>query len=270
MWTNATGKNKVMGWCRHCGYVWFPESDKPMSKDDFDKWRREQIEREEQRKKDAERAIANLQSEKIWETYHQALRKSSYGISTVESWGISRPWAELWKIGFIEDYIVHSKEGEYHRPAISIPVWKMDGSVANVKVRVLDPKSSNDRYRKIYKTGQDSPFWTEPKRYDTCLVVEGEKKAMVCRTKTPKGIQVVGLPTKTPNKEMLNQFNGFKKLYVCLDPDATEDGSLERLVLSLGKFRTNILILPDKIDDMINEHCLDVNDAMKYSKKFGG
>lgn len=265
MWTNASGKNKVMGWCRRCGYIWFPNNDKPISKEEFDRWRSEQIAREEQRKKEAENAIQLLRSQKIWEQYHLALKQSAYGISVVESWGITRPWAELWKIGFIQDYTVHSKDGEYHKPAISIPVWQMDGSIGNVKVRVIDPKNSNDRYRKVYKTGQDSLFWTEPKRFDTCLLVEGEKKAMVCRTKTIKGIQVVGLPTKTPNIEMLRQLDSFKKMYVCLDPDATEDGSLDRLVKSLGKFRTNVITLPDKIDDMINGNSLNVMDAIKYS-----
>lgn len=267
LFLNATGKNKIMGWCRHCSYVWFPDSDRKPDPAEFERWRREQIEREQERKREAERAIKLLQSEKLWEQYNQALRDSAYATDIVTSWGIPPVWANLWKIGFISDYTVKSNDGEYHKPAITIPVWQQDGTVGNVKVRVLDPKSSNDRYRKLYRTGQDSPFWTEPKRYEECLLVEGEKKAMVCRTQTPKGLQVVGLPTKTPSKEMLTQFASFKNIYVCLDPDATMDGSLRRLVTELGKFRTRVLLLPAKIDDMIVHNSLPIMDALKYAKK---
>src|SRR5678816_3484565 len=48
MWTNANGKNKVLGWCRRCGHVWFPDS-KPIDKEEFERWRKEQLETERQR-----------------------------------------------------------------------------------------------------------------------------------------------------------------------------------------------------------------------------
>lgn len=268
LFLNASGKNKIMGWCRHCGYVWFPGNDKPINKDEFDKWRREQIAREEERKTEAERAIALLKSERIWEQYHANVAKYALAQETITEWGIPERFANAWRLGFIPDYTVYSRQnGEYHSPAITIPVWQPDWEILNVKVRVLNPKSPHDRYRKLYKTGQDGAFWTYPGlKATTGLIVEGEKKAMVSSIYVPEDMQVVGLPTKTPNKEILSAFDSFKKLYLCLDPDATEDGSLERLVVALGKFRTNIIILPDKIDDMINKHQLNINDAIKYSK----
>lgn len=269
MWTNANGKNKVMGWCRRCGYVWLPDRENKLSPEEFERWRREQLVREEQRKREAERAISLLKSERIWEQYHANVDRYALGRETIDSWGIPKNFADAWKLGFIPDYVVHSKQnGEYHSPAVTIPVWQPDWEIRNVKVRVLNPKSPHDRYRKIYKTGLEGAFWTYPElKADTCLIVEGEKKAMVCAVYTPTDVQVVGVPTKTPDPRTLAEFASFKKLYVCLDPDAVKDGSLARMVKTLGKFRTNVIILPGKVDDMIVKHGLQINDAMKYAKR---
>lgn len=265
LFLNASGKNKIIGWCRSCGYVWFPDRDNPVSKEDFEKWRQEQLAREQQRKREAERAIQLLQSEKIWEAYHGKL--NPWAIETIGSWGITKDFADYWQLGLIPDYVVHSASGEYHSPAISIPVWQPGWKVSNVKVRVLNPRSGGDRYRKLYKTGQDQPFvaWPDLKS-DVCFIAEGEKKAMVVAEWADRGMQVMGVPTKTPSTEMLAKFDSFKKLILCLDPDARKDGSLVRMVSALGKFRTNVLTLPGKVDDMISQHGLDIMDALRYAR----
>ena len=267
MWTNASGKNKVMGWCRKCGYLWFPDSDRPPCPEDLEKWRREQIVREEQRKRDAERAIELLNSERIWEQYHENVSRYTFARDTIRSWGIPDEFADAWKIGFVPDFTVHSKKyGEYYSPAVTIPVWQPGWQVKNVKVRVLNPKDMGDRYRKVYKTGEDGAFWTNPSlESDTCLVVEGEKKAMVCSVWRPENMQVIGLPTKSPSRELLAQFAKFKSIYLCLDPDAQSD--LGKLVKTLGKFRTKVLTLPGKIDDMIVNNSLNLREALKYAKR---
>ena len=269
LFLNASGKNKIMGWCRHCGYVWFPDNDKPVSKEEFERWRREQVIREEERKAEAERAIALLKSERVWEYYHANVVKYEFAQATLASWGIAQEHADAWKLGFIPDYTVHSKQnGEYHSPAITIPLWQPDWELRNVKVRVLNPKSSADRYRKLYKTGDDGAFWTNPMlKTDVCLMVEGEKKAMVGYAHVPEGVQVVGLPSKTPSKTTLAQFASFKKIYLCLDPDARQDGSINKAVQELGKFRTYVINLPGKVDDMIVHNSLDIIDAMRYAKR---
>ena len=269
LFLNASGKNKVMGWCRHCGYVWFPDNDRPIAKEDFERWRREQVEREELRKQEAEKAIKLLKSERVWEQYHANVAKYTLAQDTIASWGIVDAHADAWKIGFIPDYVVYSKQnGEYHSPAITIPLWQPDWEIRNIKVRVLNPRSSADRYRKLYKTGDDGAFWASPSlQSDTCLLVEGEKKAMVCYAHVPENVQVVGLPTKTPSKDTMTQFASFKKIYLCLDPDARLDNSQQKAVAELGKFRTYVINLPGKVDDMIVHNSLDIMDAMRYSKR---
>lgn len=265
MWTNAHGKNKVLGWCRRCNYIWFPENKVPMNKIEFEQWRREQLAIEEERRRSAEKAIKNLQSEKLWETYNKLLNDWSIGI--LKEWGIRKDWADFWKLGMMPDYTVHGDSGEYHTPAITIPIWQQDGSVANVKLRTLNPKSANDRYRSLYKTGVPFTFTAFPKmKSDTCLLVEGEKKAMVCAEWSESKFQVVGLPTKTPDPETLDSLKSFGKITVILDPDAEKD-ALPRLVKMLGVERCEVVCLPDKVDDMIVQYGLKLKEALRYSKK---
>lgn len=272
MWTNANGKNKVLGWCRHCSYVWFPDSDKPISKEDIEKWRGEQIRREEERKREAEQALKSLRSERIWERYHMAMTEWSWAV--VKEWGVHEDYAKYWQLGFIPDYTVYRKNQEpYHSPGVSIPVWQSDGSVANVKVRVLNPKETTDRYRSLYKTGTGMPFIAFPElKSDTALVVEGEKKAMVCGQWSEQKYQTVGVPTKTPSTQSLSVLDSFGKVIICLDPDARikpENGTsaLRRMIEMVGKERVLVLNLPDKVDDMIVKYGLNINDAMRYAKE---
>jgi len=266
MWTNANGKNKIMGWCRRCSYVWFPTHDSPMSKEEFEAWRKQQIEVETRKKLEAERALKFLQSEKIWEQYHSEL--NNWAFEVLESWGITKHMAAFWRLGLIKDYIVNN---EYHSPAISIPVWGPNKDVRNVKVRVLNPRTGSDRYRALYKTGFDSLFFSRwDLQSDTCLVVEGEKKAMVSSIHV-KDIQVVGTPSVTPSPSALKELEPFKKIYLCLDPDSknkSKNGTspLRRMVDILGKERVKIVNLPEKVDDMLIKYKLNLGDALLYSR----
>lgn len=273
MWTNARGKNKVLGWCRHCSCVWFPDSDKPMDPREFERWRQEQLEREERIRKEAEIAIAHLRSERIWEYYNKQLNDWSLSVIQ-EQWGIDKNGIDYWELGMVADYTVHTKEGDYHSPGITIPLWQQDGGVANVKVRVLNPRTSADRYRSLYKVGGGFLFtaWRGIE-HKQCLIVEGEKKAMVCAKNLGyEAMQVVGVPTKTPNLGMLKQLDRFERLVVCLDPDAAvkdEEGRspLGRMVDALGRERVAVLRLPYKIDDMIVENGLEIKDALRGARQ---
>lgn len=266
MWTNANGKNKIMGWCRKCSYTWFPTHDTPLSKEDFEIWRKRQIEIEERKKQEAEQALKLLKSQKLWEQYHLELNNWAYEV--LESWGISKVGARFWKIGLIKDYTVFPDE--YHSPAISIPSWGFDWEVRNIKVRVLNPRTGKDRYRSLYKMGTDFPFVARPDlKTDTCLVVEGEKKAMVSAAQLPQ-FQVVGMPTVTPSPKALSELDSFKRIYLCLDPDSkkVQNGisPLRRMIDILGKERVKVVNLPDKVDDMVVKYGLNLEDAIRYAK----
>lgn len=274
MFLNAHGKNKIMGWCRQCSYTWFPDKEHFPNPDEFERWRKEQLAREQERKREAEEAIRLLKSQKIWEYYHKQI--NDWGWQIIESWGITKEYAEYWQLGMIPDYTVWSGSESYHSPAISIPVWNEGWDVKNVKVRVLNPKESHDRYRSLYKVGWDFPFVAYPDlKTDHCLVVEGEKKAMVCAEFTGQAVQVVGVPSKTPSEECLKILEKFGKITLCLDPDAYKTDKkgvspIARMAHLIGKDRVGIMSLPAKVDDLIVYHNLDILDAMRYTKKIGG
>jgi len=266
MWTNANGKNKVMGWCRHCSYVWFPENSKPIDKQEFERWRREQIEVEKQRRADAERAIRNLQSGRPWEEYH--LRVNEWAMAKFAERGIPKDYVHYWRLGLNTDYLVN---GTYHSPALTIPVWQTDKSINNIKLRILNPKTDGDRYRNMFKVGMVYPFvaWGKGFESSECLVVEGEFKAMTtaCALRRDKtNIEVIGVPGKNPSPTTLDVLDKFERIYICLDPDAEKEAcSLAGL---LGSERVRVVTgLKSKIDDLAVLNYQVVNDAIKYAKK---
>lgn len=131
MFLNAHGRNKVLGWCRRCGYVWFPNSA-AVSATELEIWRQEQIRQEEERKRSAERAIEILKSEKLWLKYNEMLNQ--WAKDVIKSWGIREDWANFWRLGLNPDYVVKSKDGEYHSPAITIPLWQQNSPTpGNIK-----------------------------------------------------------------------------------------------------------------------------------------
>lgn len=172
----------------------------------------------------------------------------------------------------VPDYKVFGKQGEYFSPAITIPMWQQDSPTpGNVKLRVLNPKNSNDRYRNLYKTGKTVPFVAFNKLHsDTVVLVEGEKKAMNVAQWSDQKYQVVGLPSVTPNAQLLAEFANYGTIYTCLDPDSRiEDGNgnspLKRLVSLLGREVLNINLL-DKVDDMILRG-MRFDSVMRLAKK---
>ena len=236
-----------LGWCRACGYIWTPKNERPPSRDEFEQWRKQQIDVETKRKEDAERAIALLRSEKIWEFYHA--NQGEYGQEFWLSRGISEDWQKHWKLGMYGNYHIAS---DYSSPAGTIPVWQEDGQVSNVKLRIVKPRDNTERYRSLYKTGEANLFFALPANEKLCLVVEGEIKAMVCAMHSSSDIQVVGLPSKTPDKSALTSLDKYGKLILCLDPDADP-----RAVAKQIGNKTKVMYLADKIDDYILANELD-------------
>ena len=270
LFLNAHGKNKVMGWCRRCSYVWFPDTSRSFTPSEMEKWRQEQIQREEERKRSAERALELLKSERVWMKYNEML--GELGASTLQSWGIRKDWADYWRLGLFADFKVRNKTEEYFSPAITIPMWQQDSPTpGNIKLRVLNPKGSGDRYRSLYKTGRAFAFVAFNKLHsDTVVLVEGEKKAMNVAQWSEQKYQVVGLPSVTPDRNLLATFANYGKIYTCLDPDSkieNENGvsPKKRLVESLGREVLDIDLI-DKVDDMILRG-LRFDSVMRLAKK---
>lgn len=243
-----------------------------MSPEQFEKWRQEQIIVEEERKRQAEHALKLLRSEKIWEFYH--LNRGEYGIEFWQKRGIPQEWQDYWKLGMFGDYAVAP---DYHSPAATIPMWHENWEIDNVKLRVLKPRDDSERYRAIYKTGlKPQPFVAFPDlTFKSALVVEGEIKAMVCAAYKTREMQVIGLPSATPDASALTKLRDYDTIFLCLDPDARVKGlggknpitPEKRLIDIVGSERIRLVHLHDKVDDLILKYGLNIDSAVKVAKQ---
>jgi hypothetical protein len=276
MWT-VSKIGKPLAWCRRCSYTWFPDKDKEITEEQKEAWRLEQIRIETERKESAERALELLNNERIWETFY--LENNDWSYEILEKRGFSRKWIKYFQFGLNQDFSVWTRSDqewiEYHSPAISIPVWNVDGSVNEVKMRVLNPKTQADRCRALYKTRTTSlyhPLHDMPIE-NRVLVVEGEFKAAKVRTAIDDlGISVVGVQSKKPDPQVFKDLKNCEVVYLGLDPDGFEkdkngESAVEYCARELGRERVRIVAFPCKPDDGIVDHGMDVMRHLKMSKK---
>jgi hypothetical protein len=264
-----------LGWCRHCGYVWTPTKERKPTREEIEAWRQEQIRIETERKEAAERALELLQNERLWEKFYADNCQMSE--QAFRAWGISERWVEYLRLGFKPDYHVSGEDGKYYAPAVSFPVWYVGGIVQNIKMRVLTPRSDNDRYRNIYKTGEQYLFVP---LYDLPLsgagvVVEGEKKAIVLEQELDDiNLRVVGVQSKKPDPRLFEQLQDLDPIYVWLDPDAFQaddksgESAVDYVARHIGKERVRIVKAPVKVDDGINMYDLDPKKYLKIATPY--
>lgn len=228
MW-RVSNYGKPLGWCRGCGYTWTPDKERKPSREEIEQWRRVQIQKEEENKAKAERALELLNNEKIWEKFNQS--NNAYSIGILEKRGFSKSWIQYLQFGLNQDYTVRSLVGEewvdYHSPAITIPIWFFDSVVQNVKLRVTNPRSSRDRYRNWYETG-DSYLYvpTHDMALENCGVIlcEGEFKGALMSQKMDSmgeilNLRPVAFQSKKPNPELFKNIIQCDPIYVWIDPD---------------------------------------------------
>lgn len=260
MWV-VSNYGKPLAWCRHCSFTWTPNKGKKPSKEEIETWRNEQIRVEQERKEAAERALELLNNERIWEKFY--LNNNQYSKQLFSERGIAESWVNYLQLGLIADYTVKTRNNgdweHYHSPAISIPVWNVGGVVQNVKLRVTNPRTSADRYRNWYEQGQSYlyvPLYDLPLS-GTGVLVEGEFKAIAMEQAldNPK-LRVVGVQSKSPSQDVLEQLKNLDLIYVWLDPDAFEkkkgESPVERMCRMLGKERVRVIQSTSKCDDIIN------------------
>jgi len=249
-----------VGWCRRCGALFFPDGAKSaMSAEAFETWRRQQVEREEARRRSAERALAHLQSERIWLRYHEALDEQSRALWRKR--GIPDCWQGYWQLGWRREWQFRQDDGHTHvTPSLTIPLFDRNWNCLNVKHRLLAPPPDRPNMRYLYELGgqneSDPLFLCNP---DAALeghviAVEGEiKSAVTFLTLDDSRVVMVGLPGATPRPATLQQLEKAERITLVLDPGAEQQA--EKLAGALGPKRCRILIPPAKIDDgIISEH----------------
>lgn len=229
-------------------------------------------ERAERAKQDLDKAIAKaeaaraeLQAAQIHLYYHEHMPACSY-----QNWldrGLNDSDIGFWYLGGKEDYIVNG----YHTPTLTIPIFDTQRNLLNVKHRLINPnpQKPNDKYRPEREgLGPFPPFLAVPEMgYDgaTILVLEGEIKAMVTWARCGNiEMQCIGVPGRSNYKPLTEKLFG-KNVVVVPDPGAEKDAIAFAKQVS-GK----VLMLPDKIDDLITRNHFDadwLNSLMKQARR---
>lgn len=167
--------------------------------------------------------------------------------------------ARLEKDGISEwacDYFGFGYGDKWNRPALSIP-WSVDGELTAMQYRFFD--TGEPRY--VFEKGTMGDIFNidclTDKQDDCVLIVEGAKKAA---TLWSAGItSVCALVSKTTwRKPYAEWFRGFSRVYVALDPDATEQAREIAAHVPNGR----LVITPRKIDDFLVQSLSGDVDAL--------
>jgi len=197
-----------------------------------------------------QKAMEELISARAWERYHDNLENDEYR----ELWrlrGIPDVWQDIWQLGYCPEFRFGTKQGYLTTPTLSIPIFDTGEYPVNIRHRLLNPLTPNDKYRPEKAGLKATPFICDPELHftaDKILVCEGEVKSMVAYiTLDDPSIQVIGLPGKSFHSDLVKKLKGHR-VVVCLDPDAQEEAN--QLAKDCGG---KVLQLRGKIDDIILE-----------------
>lgn len=263
MWVESHVSGKPFGWCRTCHYKW--SSDKsdaiwtPEEKAAFAAKRRELNEREEQRIKEYAENVVMKQA--IYLRYFETMKNSKYGNEFLFRKGFnSHEWNTYFGFGILEDYKCKGKFSTYYSPAITLPIRGLHNIVEQVKLRVAEAKHKDDRFRNIYKTNAQHPYF--PMRNEgiknKVAIFEGEMKScqVAMRGNLPDDVQVIATQGKGVGGRMIYMLEKCEVVYLCLDPDTYEpnekgETTIMQVAKKIGFDRTRIIQCRDKVDDAI-------------------
>jgi hypothetical protein len=274
--------------CRQCSPEggWFdeinPRLKQELSPDEIARFARERAIRErqllDQSIKRAQEASKELRETEKWLEYYENAGKR--GRKLWELRGIPETFQHFWELGFCEDYTLWRKDGDswidwWHSPTLSIPIRGFDWQVNNIKHRLLQEPDDAGKYRYEKSGLPAASFVCIPDRISGPLfLAEGEIKAMVTMaTLDNDSLQVIGIPSVSPDVNLFALLDEFEPIYLCLDPDAFEKQgpkhipAAEKVISALGKNRVRVIELPDKIDDLIVAGVLDKPRLQKIIKR---
>ena len=266
VWMESKSNGKPFGMClRHCGYKWSTDKQDaewtPEEKAVFVAKRRELEQRENERI--IEYAHKVVMKQAIYLNYQKQLEQSNYGKQYLYGRGFnSDEWNDFFGYGIIEDYKVRGRSSTYYSPAITMPVRGLDNVIENIKLRVTTAHEPADRFRNIYKSGNQHAYFPMHDEVlgNKILVIEGEMKSnqVAMRGNLPDDIQIVATQGMGVGSRMIYMLEKAEVVYLCLDPDAyapNEKGNINAVQVArkIGYERTRFVICRDKIDDAIRQ-----------------
>lgn len=241
-------------WCRRCGFLWYPDQAEgytPPTAEQLERFRQERIAAEEARKRSAERALAILQDQHLWERYYE--QAGEVGRAYWRKRGIPNCFQDLWQLGYVTQREFYIANAPYYTDTATIPIFSEGWAIANIKHRLIDPPDNGkDKYR--YEiSGQPAPaFLCDPDKplLGHVIAIEGEIKAAVTfAALDDPSLTVIGLPGVTPHAKIISQLSQAERVTLITDPGSQIE--TWRLCKQIGLKKTRVLIPPTKIDDMI-------------------
>jgi hypothetical protein len=210
---------KPRGFCRRCGTIFWPDDNYVFDPAVEAKWQKEQTERELARKRSAERALKNLEDNRIFEQYHKQLDATRRRIWRDR--GIPDSLQDFWMLGYCKQRSFWSDGQEFHSDTITIPIFGPQWAPLNIKHRLLQPAKENDKYRPEFSGFPQPLMLTDPDAdLDGAMVaVEGEIKSCVVAITLGTALgTVVGMPGMTPGKHITDQLAKAERLTIIVDP----------------------------------------------------
>lgn len=265
MWIQSRNTGKPFGMCMrgHCGWKWTPDKHDvhwtPEERAEFEHKRRELNEREEERIR--KYASDVVMKHRAYAQYSEVLKTSNYGKKYLYERGFnSDEWNSFFEFGIIEAMRIKGRMSTYFSPAISMPIVSLGEVVENVKVRVTEAKCPEDRYRNLYKAGNQSVYFPlhDMKVSNVMAVFEGEFKScqVAMRGNLPEHVGIVGTQGMGIGARMIYMLESAEVVYLCLDPDSLTpnkngDTPMGSAIRKFGVNRTRIIPCKGKIDDML-------------------
>jgi hypothetical protein len=262
LWVESRESGRPFGMCvRHCGYKWSPNKQDAVwteeEKAAFATKRRELNDREEERILTYARDV--VMKQKIYIRYMETLKNSTYGKQYLYKRGFnSDEWNHWFGYGVIEDYKVRGRNSTYYAPAITMPVVGLSNVVENIKLRVTEAHDPQDRFRNIYKSGNQHPYFP---MHDThvenkVIIIEGEMKANQVCMRGETGLQVIGTQGMGIGARMIYKIESAEVVYLCLDPDAYKPNDkgiipVVQTARRIGVNRVRLVQCREKVDDAL-------------------
>jgi len=244
-------------WCRRCGFTEFIDNidgSRPTPEDIAER-RMRSLERARQ---DHERRLSVLEQMHKSTDHLRYFHNLAAHTEAIEYW-----CGEGMSLQTIDDYMLGycprcptDREG---RASYTIPVM-IRGKLFNIRHRLIGA-DNGDKYRP-QMAGLPSVLFNADFLYqDSCriLITEGEKKSIIA---AQTGFENVGLMGKSGfNPAWAVRFERFPRVFVALDPDATEQAAE---IAELFGDRGRVVILPDKLDDMIVRYGATKDDIESF------
>ena len=267
MFISSKINGKPAAWCRHCNYTWVAGNTNGSryqpTPEEKAMLLAEQKRRERERELETQRARELINREAIWEKYHNQLNDEA--LNLYKKRGIEdQYWLDFWGLGYCQSKRFACGDQFFSSPSLTIPVFTPDKKVLTIEHRLLKPQDPGDKYRPEVKGLPAVIFVADYERKLTgrSLILEGKFKAMTTFILADNpSLNVGGLPSKSPDLELLIQLDECDPLIFCLDPDAyflsdkqKAQGMTTTAASRLAehfKDRARFMQLGGKIDDMM-------------------